>query len=92
MQPQEVPEADEEDVEELPECPDHRPSSFERGKPRSISLPGLQLLIKYFTLIDALRSGVFATVAALYLVYLCYTISLLPWYPQSSQCLADLDR
>ena len=57
MQPQEVTEADEEDVEELPECPDHRPSSFERGKPRSIS-PGLQLLIKCFTLIDALRSGV----------------------------------
>jgi hypothetical protein len=37
VQPQEVPEADEEDVEELPECPDHHPSSFERGKPRSIS-------------------------------------------------------
>ena len=58
VQPQEVTEADEEDVEELPECPDHRPSSFERGKPRSIFLPGLQLLIKCFTLIDALRSGV----------------------------------
>jgi hypothetical protein len=39
VQPQEVTEADEEDVEELPECPDHRPSSFERGKPRSIFLP-----------------------------------------------------
>jgi hypothetical protein len=38
VQPQEVPEADEEDAEELPECLDHRPSSFERGKPRSISL------------------------------------------------------
>ena len=35
-QPQEVLEADEEDVEELSECPDHRPISFERGKPRSI--------------------------------------------------------
>ena len=58
VQPQEVPEADEEDVEELPECPDHRLSSFERGKPRSIFLPGLQLLIKCITLIDALRSGV----------------------------------
>ena len=45
VQPQEVTEADEEDVEELPECPDHRPSSFERGKPRSIFLPGLRLLI-----------------------------------------------
>ena len=58
VQPQEVTEANEEDVEELLECPDHRPSSFERGKPRSIFLPGLQLLIKCFTLIDALRSGV----------------------------------
>jgi hypothetical protein len=28
VQPQEVCEADEEDVEELSECPDHRPSSF----------------------------------------------------------------
>jgi hypothetical protein len=33
-----VVQAHEEDVEELPECPDHRPSAFERGKPRSISL------------------------------------------------------
>jgi hypothetical protein len=37
VQEQEVPEADEEVGEDLPECPDHRPSSFERGKPRSIS-------------------------------------------------------
>jgi hypothetical protein len=37
VQPHEVPEANEEDVEELQECPDHRPISFERGKPRSIS-------------------------------------------------------
>jgi hypothetical protein len=36
---QEVPEADEEVGEDLPECPDHRPSSFKRGKPWSISLP-----------------------------------------------------
>jgi hypothetical protein len=44
VQEQEVPEADEEVGEDLPECPDHRPSSFERGKPRSISLP----ICKYF--------------------------------------------
>jgi hypothetical protein len=36
VQAQEVPEADEEVGEELQKCPDHRPSSFERGKPRSI--------------------------------------------------------
>jgi hypothetical protein len=34
-----VPEADEEVDEDLPECPDHHPSSFERGKPQSIFLP-----------------------------------------------------
>jgi hypothetical protein len=39
VQEQEVPEADKEVGEDLPECPDHRPSSFERGKPRSIYLP-----------------------------------------------------
>jgi hypothetical protein len=43
VQPQEVTEVDEEDVEELLECPDHRPSSFERGKPRSIFSLGLQV-------------------------------------------------
>jgi hypothetical protein len=44
VQEQEVPEADEEVGDDLPKCPDHRPSSFERGKPRSISL----LVCKYF--------------------------------------------
>jgi hypothetical protein len=33
--PQEVPEV-EEQGEDLPECVDHQPSSFERGKPWSI--------------------------------------------------------
>ena len=40
VQAQEVPE-EEEQGEDLPECVDHHPSSFERGKPRSI----LSLLI-----------------------------------------------
>jgi hypothetical protein len=44
VQEHEVPEADEEVGEDLPECPDHRPSSFERGKPWSIYL----LVCKYF--------------------------------------------
>ena len=35
VQAQEVPE-EEEQGEDLPECVDHQPSSFERGKPRSI--------------------------------------------------------
>jgi hypothetical protein len=58
VQPQEVPEADKEDVEELPECLDHHPSSFERGKPRIISPSVCKYLINAFTLIDALRSRV----------------------------------
>jgi hypothetical protein len=37
IQKQEVPEA-EEPGEELPECVDHQPSSFERGKPWSIQV------------------------------------------------------
>jgi hypothetical protein len=47
---QEVSEADEEVGEDLPECLDHRPSSFERGKPRSIFLLWFAniLLILYF--------------------------------------------
>jgi hypothetical protein len=42
VQEQEVPEADKEVGEDLSECPDHRPSSFERGKPRSIFFLDLQ--------------------------------------------------
>jgi hypothetical protein len=45
VQAQEVPEADEKDVEKLSECSYHRPNSFERGKLQSIFSPGLQLLI-----------------------------------------------
>jgi hypothetical protein len=41
---QEVPEADEEVGEDLPECPDHRPSSFERASPGAFFSPGLQIL------------------------------------------------
>jgi hypothetical protein len=44
VQEQEVPEANEEVGEDLLECPDHRPSSFERGKPRSIFSPSLQII------------------------------------------------
>ena len=46
IQEQEPPEAPE-PGEELQECPDHRPSTFEKGKPRSIlSLPILANLYK----------------------------------------------
>jgi hypothetical protein len=50
VQEQEVPEVDEEVGEDLPECPDHRPSSFERGKPQDIFLLRFAniLLMLYF--------------------------------------------
>ena len=38
-----APEGEEQNPKELPECPDHRPTSFLRGKPRSI----LSLLVFY---------------------------------------------
>ena len=57
---QEIPQAialeeEEQTLEELPECPDHRPTSFLKGKPRSIlSLPVFyKILIESF-MIDAL--------------------------------------
>ena len=47
---EEEPEVQETDeavtVEELPECPDHQPSSFLKGKPRSIL--SLRCFCKYF--------------------------------------------
>jgi hypothetical protein len=46
LQAQEVLE-EEEQGEELPKCVDHQPSSFERGKPRSI-LNSLFYSIYYF--------------------------------------------
>ena len=46
--------------EELPECPDHRPSSFLKGKPRSIlSLPCFYKYLEYLLFIDdALSIGI----------------------------------
>ena len=38
-----APKEEEQNPEELPECPDHRPTSFLKGKPRSI----LSLLVFY---------------------------------------------
>jgi hypothetical protein len=71
---QEVLEADEEVGEDLPECPDHRLSSFERGKPRSIFLPWFAniFLMLYFNCCIMFRS---------YLQPLLhYTLST-PFYP-----------
>ena len=57
---QEIPQAaapgeEEHTLEELPECPDHRPTSFLRGKPRSIlSLPLFYKILLESFMIDAL--------------------------------------
>jgi hypothetical protein len=62
------------------------------ASPGAFLSPGLQLLINALIQMMCYVQELFAIVAALYLIYPCYTISLLPWYPQSSQCLASLDR
>ena len=50
-----APEGVEQNPEELPECPDHRPTSFLRGKPQSIrSLPVILQMFTYVFMIDAL--------------------------------------
>jgi hypothetical protein len=50
--------ADEEAGEELQECPNYRLSSFERGKPQSISLSVCKYLTCALIMIDALSIGV----------------------------------
>ena len=48
----EVQATDEAAAEELPECPNHHPSSFLKGKPRSIlSLPCLYKYLEYLLLL-----------------------------------------
>ena len=51
-----APKVEEQTQEELPECPDHRPTSFLKGKPRSIlSLPVFYKILLESFMIDALR-------------------------------------
>ena len=50
-----APEGEEQTLEELLECPDHRPTSFLKGKPRSIlSLPVFYKILLGSFMIDAL--------------------------------------
>ena len=64
--------------EELPECPDHLPSSFLKGKPRSIlSLPCFYKYIEYLLFVDdALSIGIWLEpIVALY-IHPCPDIAL----------------
>ena len=50
-----APKEEEQTLEELPECPDHRPTSFLKGKPRSIlSLPVFYKILLESFIFDAL--------------------------------------
>ena len=50
-----APEEEEQTPKELPECPNHRPTSFLKGKPRNIlSLPVFYKIILESFMIDAL--------------------------------------
>jgi hypothetical protein len=46
--------AEEDAIDKLQECPDHRPSSFERGKPQSISPSVCKCLTYALIIFDAL--------------------------------------
>jgi hypothetical protein len=78
-EPAQKVQADKEAGEELQECPDHRPSSFERGKPWSIS----PLVCKYLTyallMVDALSLGVDCNCRCIIPCLPCDIISLI--YP-----------
>jgi hypothetical protein len=55
-------------AEELPECPDHYPSSFLKGKPRSIiSLPILLMSLKVIRIAALHDRSCLETLAAYYL-------------------------
>ena len=50
-----APKGEKQNLEELPECPDHSPTSFLKGKPRSIlSLPVFYKILLGSFMIDAL--------------------------------------
>ena len=49
-------EEDEQTLKDLLECPDHRPTSFLKGKPRSIlSLPWFYKILLEFFMFDCIR-------------------------------------
>jgi hypothetical protein len=57
-EPTQEVQAEEDTIDELQECPDHRPSLFERGKPQSISPSVCRCLSYALIIFDALSLGV----------------------------------
>ena len=64
--------------EELPECPDHQPSSFLKGKPRSmLSLPWFYKYLEYLLFVDdALSIGIWLEPIIALCIYPCPDIAL----------------
>jgi hypothetical protein len=84
---------EEDAVDELQECPDHRPSSFERGNPWSISLSVCKCLTYVLIIFDALSLGIDCKrCCILPCLPSLYHILVIPWYTELSKCLACLDR
>ena len=68
MQHQEVPEEGEPKADHLPECSDHQPSTFVKGKPRSIiSLPILLMSLKVIRIAALRDRSCLETIVAYYL-------------------------
>ena len=65
VQHQEVPREGEPEADHLPECPDHQPSTFMKGKPRSIiSLPTLLMSLKVIRIAALRDRSCLETIAA----------------------------
>jgi hypothetical protein len=85
--------AEEDAIDELQQCLDHRLSSFERGKPRSISPSVCRCLTYALVIFDALSLGVDCNrCCILPRLPSLYHILVIPWYTELSKCLACLDR
>jgi hypothetical protein len=85
--------AEEDTVDELQECPDHRPSSFKRGKPWSISPSVCKCLTYALTIFNALSLEIDCNCCCILpCLPSSYHILVIPWYTELSKCLACLDR
>jgi hypothetical protein len=81
----EVSVSEESVVEELPECPDHRPSSFLKGKSRCM------LTQSSFTCVDALSGRNWLKILAAYILpYLEIIMQILFIVRESGICIAWL--
>jgi hypothetical protein len=92
VQEQEATEAKEEVGEDLLECPDHRPSSFERGKPQSISLPWFANILLMLYLNCCIKFRSYLQLLLHYTLFHLALPILVTLVSTVNNCLVFLDR